>query len=225
MATQSVESQNFINSLQNPKKVTPKPQQLGQQDFLRLLTTQLANQDPTKPMDPKEFVTDMFNFANLQQIQDLNDNISQMYQASLNTQAMQSASLIGQYVMVEDNAFQFNQEGDKSLAVYANKNLSNVQINLVSASGEVIRSWDYDTLPKGKKTLTWDGLTNEGNLAPAGEYKIVASGVDETGKRQAMNTQVSQKVSQINIQDPANIMVSLDSGKEIPYSQIKQIGL
>lgn len=148
-----------------------------------------------------------------------------MYKASLNTQAMQSASLIGQYVMVEDEGFHFNQEGDKALAVYAEKNLSNVQINLVSDSGEVIKSWTYDTLPKGKKTLTWDGLTQEGNMAPAGEYHIVASGVDEKGQRQAMNTQVSQKVTQINIQDPANIMVSLDSGKEVPYSQIKQIGL
>jgi len=72
MATLPIDTQNqdYISSLQkttDPKKNAPN-QQLDQADFLRLLTTQLANQDPNKPMDPTNFVTDLTQMSQLESL-------------------------------------------------------------------------------------------------------------------------------------------------------------
>ena len=68
---------------------------LGLQDFLNVLLTQLTYQDPLKPMDNQEFMAQLAQFTALGQTQQLNSNVS----ALLNTQAsLQSVGLIGRTV-------------------------------------------------------------------------------------------------------------------------------
>ncbi|HEY9722515.1 MAG TPA: flagellar hook capping FlgD N-terminal domain-containing protein [Oscillatoriaceae cyanobacterium] len=70
---------------------------LDKNAFLKLLTTQLSNQDPEKPMDDTSFVSEMAQFSSLEQMQNLNDTMSKSAQfASLS----QASGLIGQYVQL-----------------------------------------------------------------------------------------------------------------------------
>lgn len=72
--------------------------QVGIQDFLKILVTQLNNQDPLKPLDNQEFVTQLAQFTSLQQTQELNDKISTL----LSIQgSMQSIGLLGKTVTVD----------------------------------------------------------------------------------------------------------------------------
>jgi flagellar basal-body rod modification protein FlgD len=69
--------------------------QLSIQDFLKILVTQLNNQDPLKPLDNQEFVTQLAQFTSLQQTQEVNDKLTTL----LTTQgAMQSVGLLGRTV-------------------------------------------------------------------------------------------------------------------------------
>jgi flagellar basal-body rod modification protein FlgD len=73
------------------------------QDFLRILVTQLNHQDPLKPMDNQEFVTQLAQFTSLQQTQNLNDKIESL----LSIQgAMQSVGLIGRTVAIQSESGQ-----------------------------------------------------------------------------------------------------------------------
>ena len=71
--------------------------QIGIQDFLKILVTQLGNQDPLKPMDNQEFVTQLAQFTSLQQTQELNDKLGQLLTAQA---SMQSVGLLGKSVDV-----------------------------------------------------------------------------------------------------------------------------
>jgi flagellar basal-body rod modification protein FlgD len=62
------------------------------QSMLKIILTQLTYQDPLKPLDNFEFVSQLGQFAQLQQSQSLNDSISQMLAAQSATQA---TSLLG----------------------------------------------------------------------------------------------------------------------------------
>ena len=74
---------------------------IGMQDFLNILLTQLTYQDPLKPMDNKEFMAQLAQFTTLGQTQELNTKID----ALLSTQAsMQSIGLIGRTVQVNTDA-------------------------------------------------------------------------------------------------------------------------
>jgi len=71
--------------------------QVGIQDFLRILVAQLNNQDPLKPLDNQEFVTQLAQFTSLQQTQELNDKLGSL----LSIQACnQSSGLLGRTVEV-----------------------------------------------------------------------------------------------------------------------------
>lgn len=71
--------------------------QIGIQDFIKILVAQLGNQDPLKPMDNTEFVTQLAQFTSLQQTQEMNDKLGSL----LATQAsMQSVGLLGREVDV-----------------------------------------------------------------------------------------------------------------------------
>jgi flagellar basal-body rod modification protein FlgD len=70
---------------------------LGQEDFLRILTTQLSFQDPLKPLDNQQFMAQMAQFASLEQTRTMNSNLESMLAVQ---SATQSIGLIGRTVEV-----------------------------------------------------------------------------------------------------------------------------
>lgn len=75
--------------------------QIGIQDFLKILVAQLGNQDPLKPMDNQEFVTQLAQFTSLQQTQEMNDKLGALLTAQA---SQQSIGLLGKTVDVETPA-------------------------------------------------------------------------------------------------------------------------
>ncbi len=71
---------------------------LGKDSFLKLLVTQLKHQDPTKPMEDREFIAQMAQFSSLEQMNNMSDELKKL---NLNSKAGEAYSLIGKYV----NAF------------------------------------------------------------------------------------------------------------------------
>lgn len=65
---------------------------LGKDDFLKLLLAQLSNQDPLKPMDDTQFISQLAQFNSLEQMQQVNKNLLDMMSSQ---QISQASSLIG----------------------------------------------------------------------------------------------------------------------------------
>lgn len=68
---------------------------LTQQDFLKVLLTQLTYQDPMKPADNQQFMAQLAQFSTLQETQQMNTNIETLIS---NQSALQSVGLIGREV-------------------------------------------------------------------------------------------------------------------------------
>ncbi len=91
LATESIQrpaALNFTTIDPNSKETKPAQQDaLGQAEFFKLLTTQLASQDPLEPMDDTAFIAQMANFSELEMMSSLNKNFEafttlQQFQAS-----------------------------------------------------------------------------------------------------------------------------------------------
>ena len=74
---------------------------IGLQDFLKILTSQLSNQDPLKPLDNEAFVTQIAQFATLEQTGQLNQKIEQLLSVQSVTQ---SVGLLGKTIDVKTDA-------------------------------------------------------------------------------------------------------------------------
>ncbi len=85
---------NKTNSL-NGRKTS---QQLGKDDFLKLLITQLTNQDPTSPMEDTQFISQMAQFSSLEQMTNMNESFNKM--ASM-INSSQAASTLGRTVEID----------------------------------------------------------------------------------------------------------------------------
>jgi flagellar basal-body rod modification protein FlgD len=107
-----ITSSAFLNQVQvpqtNPNISTAastsapidRTQQLGKQDFLKLLMAQLRNQDPMKPMDDSQMIAQMAQFSALEATQQLQQTIQQ----SNNVQTIfQAGALIGKYVQANES--------------------------------------------------------------------------------------------------------------------------
>ncbi len=77
--------------------------QMGQDTFLKLLVTQLRNQDPLKPMEDKEFIAQMAQFSSLEQMQNMNKNLQAFTQGFLDSESgYRAVSLIGRTITAID---------------------------------------------------------------------------------------------------------------------------
>jgi flagellar basal-body rod modification protein FlgD len=82
---------------------------IGIQDFLQILVAQLNYQDPLKPLDPQQFVSQLAQFTSLQQTQEINDKVSSLLSGQ---GALQSVGLLGKSVEVASSSG--NQSGQIS---------------------------------------------------------------------------------------------------------------
>jgi flagellar basal-body rod modification protein FlgD len=97
-----------IDELMRQREGTQRdPSALGKDEFLKLLITQLKHQDPISPVDDKEFIAQLAQFSSLEQMQNLNTNMSEMMLAQQKLTSLgQAMQMIGKEVEL------FTQEGE-----------------------------------------------------------------------------------------------------------------
>lgn len=155
-------------------------QQLGQNDFLKLLVTQLKNQDPLKPMDNTAFVAELAQFSQLdqstKQVQLLEKSIAQQ------TDSMQYTLLpmIGRNVQVEGSLIDLNN-GSAKLKYALEREASTVRVTIQDKQGKAIRILDLGTQSAGKQEVQWDGRNQNGQLMPNGTYQYQVLAKDVKG--------------------------------------------
>lgn len=98
-----------------PTDTTPRNATLGQEDFLKILLTQLQFQDPLKPMDNQEFMAQMAQFTSLEFNRQQNDKIDTLLTIQSANQAL---GLVGKTVEVSTNTG--SQVGTVSAVAFSN---------------------------------------------------------------------------------------------------------
>jgi flagellar basal-body rod modification protein FlgD len=156
--------------------------QLGKQDFLNLLVTQLRYQDPLSPSENTEFVAQLAQFSSLEGTQNISESVEKLngnmegmidhQKLSADTMAQASAvSLIGKRARIDLNEVQWDPANKKPLKfnVHAQSN-KNVLVAITNAKGEAINV--VDMKGGGDKELLWSGNKMDGSSAGKGTYGI-----------------------------------------------------
>lgn len=148
----------------------PTNDRLGQDQFLELMITQLKNQDPLKPMENGEFLGQIAQFSTVSGIQDLQTAFSDLSTSLVSNQALQASSLVGKTVLAPASASQHQPGEVVKGAVELPSSTNQLIVNVVDASGQVIRRLDLGLQGSGLSEFSWDGKDNDGAIVPAGVY-------------------------------------------------------
>lgn len=149
--------------------------------FLTLLTTQLKNQDPTNPMDSKEFTTQLVQFSQVEQQINQNKNLEKLISLFESQQSSNLVNYIGKQVDVDSNKATL---GTSTSAVWyydLPADAAGGQLRVVDKNGKVVHTADIEK-GKGEHVFTWDGTVNgSGDRKPAGEYTLEVVAKDAKG--------------------------------------------
>jgi flagellar basal-body rod modification protein FlgD len=197
-----------------------KKTELGQDTFLKLMTTQLKNQDPFKPMDSGEFLSQIAQFSTVSGIQSMNDSLSGLSSALTSNQTLQAATMVGHGVLVpSDSGYLFSDGGLAGRTELPSS--GGLSLEITDASGQVVRRVDLGQHAAGSADFKWDGLDEAGNRMPEGTYGVKAV-LDSGGTSQALDTSVVGLVNSVSV-GSSGITLNLPGMDPVALSQVREI--
>jgi flagellar basal-body rod modification protein FlgD len=151
---------------------------MGKDDFLTLLITQLQNQDPLNPADSTEYTAQLAQFSSLEQLSNVNANLEymQLYQASINN--AQAVSFIGKEIIALGNEVRVTDGQAEACRFELSGDASGVVVNIYDGNGKLVKAIEQGAMNAGRQTVTWDGIDQNGNTVPDGNYTFEVQAVD-----------------------------------------------
>jgi flagellar basal-body rod modification protein FlgD len=203
---------------------TTKKTSLGQDQFLKLMTTQMTHQDPTKPMQNGEFLSQMAQFGTVSGIQDLQQSFKDFAAAISSDQTLQAASLVGRTVSAPAQAGVLAAGGEIKGMVNLPASSANVNLKILDpVSGDVVSIQKLGGHSAGPLPFVWDGINDQGNLAHPGVYKIqVEASLD--GVNTLLPLEIQSRVESVSMDGGKNsLQVNLVGLGAVNFNQIRQI--
>lgn len=209
-------------SLANQKQEEKSANDVNQTDFLKLLTAQMKNQDPSKPADSGEFMSQMAQFTQVSSLEKLQKSFDNFSTEMLSTQTLQATSLLGKSVMVPGGSVDLSEGKNVKASLDMGAPATDVVINITDASGALVDRLNLGSVDSGIHDFSWDGRTTTGGQAAPGTYYITAEGTSTTGQNTALNTLIQNKVSSVSIANNS-VILNTENGKELRLSDVQQI--
>lgn len=184
--------QSLIDSVNGTASKTSSSSGISEVEnrFLKLLTTQLQNQDPLNPMDNAELTSQVAQISTVSGIEKLNATLEALLGESQDSQTTLAASLLGKAVMVPGSALQLStttaSDGTSSHAAVGAFELEttakNVTVTITDSNGIAVRTLSLGALDAGLHDFAWDGTTDAGAVAADGSYKITVAATNDADK-------------------------------------------
>jgi flagellar basal-body rod modification protein FlgD len=196
--------------------------ELGQEQFLELMTAQLQNQDPFKPMESGDFLSQIAQFSTVEGIGDLNDAFAGLSQSLVSNQALQATNLVGREILAPTGVAALSQGGNIRGNVELPAASGEVVVNVYDQAGQVIRRLELGSQAAGPVAFQWDGLKNDGQFASPGNYFISAEASID-GRFESVETLLASEVRSVTLSNSGGLLLDLDGIGSLDFSEVRQI--
>jgi flagellar basal-body rod modification protein FlgD len=189
--------------------------------FLKLLTTQLQNQDPLSPLDTNQFTQQLVEFASVEQQVNMNTNLQTLISMQQSTESLQALQLVGANVTINSNAATLsNTTGSAATWGFSSPSPATAAVTITSSTGQVALTGTV-SLSTGSQTFTWNGQGNNGVTWPDGNYTVSIKATGANGQAVTVSTQVQGTISAVDVsQNPQQVTVG---GQNYPITAIQSI--
>ena len=197
---------------------------LNQSEFLKLMTAQLATQDPFEPMENGDFLGQMAQFSTVTGIEQLTGSFNMLAQSVNQGQAMQAATLVGKEVMVPATSAQLDAGQGIKGSIGLSAPADAVTIGVYDSSGQLVQTLMPDATGSGMNDFAWDGLTANGTPAPAGTYEFRATAT-AGGATQPVETFLGGQVQNVTADNVnGGLILAVQGLGMVSFGQVARIG-
>jgi flagellar basal-body rod modification protein FlgD len=216
-----------VNAIQNTNISNPAraaSSQLGQSDYLHLMTAQLQNQDPTNPQDSTNFVAQMAQFGTVSGIGELRTEMSKLSTSLISGQSFQASSFLGHRVETLGNQLTISPTANKAQgSVLLTEPTQNISVQIKDQAGSVIKTISLGNSNERSLVFNWDGTTDKGQVAPEGAYTVSSTGV-VSNRPISLLTATSTEVNSISMGNGSTPMqLNLANGTSTTVSNILKV--
>lgn len=192
-----------------------------QDRFLKLLVTQMKNQDPLNPLDNAQVTSQIAQISTVSGIDKLNSTILGMSDSMLAAQSMQASAMIGHGVLAEGDRMELTEAGAIAgfeLSGPADK----VVVTIVGPAGNTVESLDLGSHDSGLSTFAWDGKPEgAAEQLAAGTYRFKVEAFNENGTKVTATALGYGRVNSVSID--GGLTLNTSSLGAVSVADVRQI--
>ncbi len=176
-----------------------KTDDIGQAQFLELMLAQLQNQDPMKPMENGDFLTQMAQFSSAKGIQEMSESFNSFTESLTSSQALQASSLIGRHVLVPGERG-YLEQGSSGIAGAAElpTSATDVVVSVYDMAGTLVQRSSWGQQESGLFQFSWDGKGADGEPVAPGHYRFSVE-AQAGGENKAVETMLVSRVDSVTL--------------------------
>lgn len=217
--------QNIVNEFPASSQTKKPSASMGKDDFLKLLVNQLRFQDPMNPLTGTEFAAQLAQFSSVEQLSNINTNLTQSLQANqllaLSINNALSATIIGKEVKATTDAFHFDGTKNVTLGYSLPSNADSATVKIYDGAGNLVKTINQTGTDKGDNTIAWDGTNDNGKTLAAGNYTFAVSAKNSKGESVAASGFIIGIVDSVRFKADGGVFVV--DGMEVPLAKILEI--
>lgn len=191
-----------------------------QDRFLKLLVTQMKNQDPLNPMDNAQVTSQMAQLSTVTGIDKLNITLQALSDSMMSNQTLQAATMIGHGVLVPGKGLDL-ANGAGFGGIELAQSVDNVDVAIYNQAGALVRNMQLGAQQVGLVNWQWDGRDNSGTSVADGSYTFTLDAVRAGKKVDAAALQFGM-VNSVT-QGTQGVELSVGNLGGIALSQVRQI--
>jgi flagellar basal-body rod modification protein FlgD len=194
---------------------------LDKDSFLKLLTAQLQQQDPTQPMDNTAFVAQLAQFSSLEQLSNANDSLTKMLAGQSTALQTTATSMVGKTAIFNSDEVTLEQGKTATITANLSAAAANVTVVIDDKDGKQVRVLNLGALAAGDQTIKWDGCDDSGTALSSGNYTVKISATDLSGKAISLTQSASAPITGVTFKDGTPYFTA--GGQSIQLSDISEV--
>ncbi len=195
----------------------------NQQDFLKLFTTQLQNQNPLDPTKNEAFVAQLAQFSQLEATTNMATQLTALTASLQGDRMMSGAALIGKSVVVPGNAFELKAGQPVQASIDLPNGAEGLQIDVLNGSGQAVYQQILGPQQAGSLQFSWEGQDINGQSQPDGAYRFRVTAVAQ-GKNLSPTVSTLSAIRSVSQDASGEMLVQVQGGQTLKLADVKRIG-
>lgn len=196
--------------------------ELGKEDFLMLLVTQMQNQDPLNPMEATEFTAQLAQFSSLEQLYNIDETLGLIKSGQSQNSNYQALDFIGKEISAQGAVLSFKNK-ETATGSFTIQETADCNVMITDSNGNYIRKISLSSMLPGTHKFDWDGYDDAGKMQADGIYGFEVIAMGKNGQILPVESKITGKVDSVNLEGNSPVLYV----GEIPVSifQVMEISI